>query len=69
MTLNLLLTSSSAAYLSGNFRLTYLNNEHRDELDTQKLIPVIRYNWGTLIAYSGVTKAQPFVMDMGIREL
>lgn len=60
-----MLVSRNIAYLSGDFRLTYSNNRHLDELDTQKLIPIFRYGWGALIAYSGVAKAPPFVSDMG----
>jgi hypothetical protein len=65
MTLNILVASRNVAYLSGDFRLTYRNKKRLDELDTQKLIPVIRYDWGVLIAYSGIAKAPPFINDMG----
>lgn len=66
MTLNLMLTSKNAVYLSGDFRLTYLDTGNfTDNLDTQKLIPVIRFGWGALIAYTGVANAPAPFRDMG----
>jgi len=53
MTLNLMLTSKEAVYLSGDFRLTSIKDQAAlpDSYDTQKLIPVIRHDWSALIAY------------------
>jgi hypothetical protein len=66
MTLNLMLTSRNAVYLSGDFRLTRRDTgEFTDNLDTQKLIPVIRYGWGALIAYTGVASAPAPFRDTG----
>jgi hypothetical protein len=53
MTLNLILTSKDAVYLSGDFRLTSTKDQAAlpDSYGTQKLIPVIRHGWAALIAY------------------
>lgn len=61
-----MLTSRNAVYLSGDFRLTRLDTGRTtDDHNTQKLIPVIRYGWGALIAYTGVASAPPFIHDTG----
>jgi hypothetical protein len=67
MTLNLILTSKDAVYLSGDFRLTSASDQAAlpDSYDTQKLIPVIRQGWAALIAYMGVASAPPLMSDMG----
>jgi len=67
MTLNLILTSKDAVYLSGDFRLTSIKEQAAlpDSYDTQKLIPVIRQGWAALIAYMGVASAPPLIEDMG----
>jgi len=67
MTLNLILTSKDAVYLSGDFRLTSLKDQAAlpDSYDTQKLIPVIRHGWAALVAYMGVASAPPLMSDMG----
>jgi hypothetical protein len=67
MTLNLILTSKDAVYLSGDFRLTSITEQAAlpDSYDTQKLIPVIRHGWAALIAYMGVASAPPLIGDMG----
>lgn len=67
MTLNLLLTSRDAVYLSADFRLTSTKDQAAipDSYDTQKLIPVVRRDWSALIAYSGVASAPPLVDDVG----
>src|SRR5215510_3413428 len=67
MTLNLMLTSKDAVYLSGDFRLTSIQDQAPlpDSYDTQKLIPVIRHGWAALIAYMGVASAPPLIIDMG----
>jgi hypothetical protein len=53
MSLNLMLTSKAAVYLSGDFRLVSLEDQAPlpDSYDTQKLIPVIRSGWSALVAY------------------
>src|SRR5690349_6906909 len=67
MTLNLMLTSRDAVYLSGDFRLTSIRDQAPlpDSYNTQKLIPVIRHGWTALIAYMGVASAPPLISDMG----
>ena len=67
MTLNLMLTSKDAVYLSGDFRLTSIRDlaPIPDSYDTQKLIPVIRHAWTALIAYMGVASAPPLIDNMG----
>jgi hypothetical protein len=67
MTLNLVLTSKDAVYLSGDFRLTSIKDQTAlpDSYDTQKLIPVIRHGWAALIGYMGVASAPPLISDMG----
>jgi hypothetical protein len=67
MTLNLMLTSKDAVYLSGDFRLTSVRDQTPipDSYDTQKLIPVIRQEWTALVAYMGVASAPPVIGDMG----
>jgi hypothetical protein len=67
MTLNLMLTSKDAVYLSGDFRLTSIKDQAAlpDNYETQKLIPVIRRRWAALIAYMGIASAPPLVSDMG----
>src|SRR6185436_438042 len=67
MTLNLMLTSKDAVYLSGDFRLSSTKDQEPlpDSYDTQKLIPVIRQDWAALIAYMGVASAPPLLSDMG----
>jgi hypothetical protein len=67
MTLNLMLTSRDAVYLSGDFRLISVSDQAPlpDNYDTQKLVPVIRHEWAALIAYMGVASAPPVIADMG----
>jgi hypothetical protein len=67
MTLNLMLTSKDAVYLSGDFRLTSIKDQAAlpDSYDTQKVIPVIRRGWAALIAYMGVASAPPLISDVG----
>jgi len=61
-----MLTSRNAVYLSGDFRITrYDTDGTTDDHNTQKLIPVIRYGWGALIAYTGVASAPPVITDTG----
>jgi hypothetical protein len=67
MTLNLMLTSRDAVYLSGDFRLRSTMDQAplADSYDTQKLVPVIRQGWTALIAYMGLASAPPLIRDMG----
>ena len=67
MTLNLMLTSRDAVYLSGDFRLVSVRDQVPlpDSYDTQKLVPVIGHEWAALIAYMGVASAPPVVADVG----
>ena len=67
MTLNLMLTSKDAVYLSGDFRLVSIEHQAPlpDSYDTQKLIPVIRQEWAALTAYMGIASAPPLIDDMG----
>ena len=67
MTLNLMLTSKDAVYLSGDFRLTSTKDQAPlpDNYDTQKLVPVLRHGWTALIAYMGVASAPRVISDMG----
>src|SRR3954470_9765363 len=67
MTLNIILTSRDAVYLSGDFRLTSTKDQAPlpDSYDTQKLIPVIRDAWSAFVAYMGVASAPPLKSDMG----
>ena len=67
MTLNLMLTSPDAVYLSGDFRLVSVEDQVPlpDSYHTQKLIPVIRHEWMALVAYMGIQSAPPIINDMG----
>lgn len=61
-----MITSPNVVYLSGDFRLTQTDTlNYTDNLDTQKLIPVIRFGWGALIAYTGIANAPSPYLDMG----
>ncbi len=68
MTLNLMLTSRSAVFLSGDFRITYRYPDGRvrwvDDVHTQKVIPVFKFGWSALVAFTGVA-ATPQVGDIG----
>lgn len=67
VTLNLMLTSKDAVYLSGDFRLVSIEDQVAlpDSYDTQKMIPIIRDGWAALIAYMGIASAPPLIPDMG----
>jgi hypothetical protein len=67
MTLNLMLTSKDAVYVSGDFRLTSVTDQTAlpDSYHTQKVIPVIRRGWSALIAYMGIANAPPLISDVG----
>jgi hypothetical protein len=57
MTLNLMLTSRSAVYLTGDFRLTYNpGGRTQDDLNVQKLVPIFRFGWTALVSFTGVAK-------------
>jgi hypothetical protein len=66
MTLNLMLTSRSAVYLSGVFfRLSYRRTGRtEDNLNTQKLVPVFKFGWSALVSYTGVANTSRG-MDVG----
>jgi hypothetical protein len=67
MTLNLMATSRYGVYLSADFRLTHLGtNNFTDNYNTQKLIPVIRFGWGALVAFTGVAAAPPLLPDTDV---
>lgn len=53
MTLNILATSRHAVYATGDFRLTTGARRH-DDLNLQKLIPVIKLGWCGVVAFSGI---------------
>jgi hypothetical protein len=57
MTLNLLVASRQAVYLSGDFCLFYPNeNKSITDVTVQKLIPVGRYDWNALVSFCGIAK-------------
>ena len=57
MTLNLMLISRSAVYLSGDFRLTYAGGRWwSDRLNVQKLVPVFKFGWSALVSFTGVAE-------------
>jgi hypothetical protein len=70
MTLNIIGTSRTAVYLSGDFRLTTYDLTTKkvlrrdDNLLTQKLVPVVRPGWSAVIAWTGVAKT-PSGEDVG----
>lgn len=68
MTLNLMLTSPSAGFLSGDFRISTMIGQkvvrHSDSFDTQKLIPVFKFHWSALVAFTGIAVA-PRIGDVG----
>src|SRR5262245_14400551 len=54
MTLNILGTSRHAVYVTGDFRMTTRNRPAADNLNVQKLIPVVKLGWCGIVAFSGV---------------
>src|SRR5262245_37871136 len=70
MTLNLMLSSRSGVFLSGDFRLSFLDKGGRptgrfsDDTQTQKLIPVIKFGWNALVAFTGVA-SRSHIPDVG----
>jgi hypothetical protein len=58
-----MLTSRSAVYLSGDFRLTYPWG-HRDDPRVQKLVPIFRLGWSALVSFAGVAKTT-WGLDVG----
>jgi hypothetical protein len=57
MTLNILMTSRRAVYLSGDFCLFYPSeNKSITDVTAQKLIPVGRYDWNALVSFCGIAK-------------
>src|ERR1051325_8710842 len=64
MTLNVLFTSRHIAYASGDFRLTYGGGRFADDLNTQKIIPVCKFDWCALVTFCGLAKTSAGV-DVG----
>jgi hypothetical protein len=56
VTLNIAVLSREAIYLSGDFRLTLSKGGWTDALDTQKLVPVLKFGWCGMIAFNGAAK-------------
>ena len=54
MTLNIMLASRHAVYLTGDFRLTYASGRTEDDLFAQKIIPVIKFEWCAFVSFCGV---------------
>jgi hypothetical protein len=70
MTLNIILASPTAVYLSADFRIsdqlgTAAPIPRPDNFDVQKLIPVVRARWGGLLAYTGTWRVPSAVADVG----
>ena len=66
MTLNLMLTSPTSAYLSGDFRLSTPDGRRwQDDVNTQKLVPVIKSGWCALVSFAGLACAPPRIRDVG----
>ena len=63
MSLNLMVTSPSGAYLSGDFRLTS-NVGHVDDLNTQKMVPIVRLGWSALVSFAGIGRTS-IGLDVG----
>jgi hypothetical protein len=63
MTLNLVLTSRHAAYLTGDFRLTYGSGRTVDDLLVQKIVPVVKLEWCALVSFCGVARTSQ--IDVG----
>jgi hypothetical protein len=49
-----MLTSPSGVFLSGDFRLTSRPGAFSDNLNTQKLVPVVKFGWSALVSFAGV---------------
>lgn len=49
-----MLASRHAVFLTGDFRLTYSGGRTSDDLSTQKIIPVYKFEWCALVSFSGV---------------
>lgn len=56
MTLNLMLLTRHAVFLSGDFRLTLGDGTFEDDLEVQKIVPVLRDDWIALVAFCGVAR-------------
>lgn len=57
VTLNLIMTSRQAVYLSGDFCLYYPHEKKSvTDVTVQKLIPVGRYDWNALVSFCGIAK-------------
>lgn len=55
MTLNIILTSDSAVYMSSDFRITYRDGRSGDPR-TQKQIVLFRQDWSALVSFAGVAE-------------
>jgi hypothetical protein len=65
MTLNLMLASRSTVFLSGDFRITFLGTGRwRDDVRVQKLVPIFRFGWSALVAFTGIAASHQ-VGDVG----
>lgn len=64
MTLNIMLTSRHAVYLTGDFRFLYSDGHCEDDLLAQKLVPVVKFEWCALVAFCGVAKTSTGI-DVG----
>lgn len=64
MTLNLMLVSPKAVYLSGDFRLSSASGPLPDDMNTQKLVPIAKSGWTALISFAGIGRT-PSGLDVG----
>lgn len=55
MTLNIILISDNAVYMSSDFRITYRDGRSGDPL-TQKQIVLFRQDWSALVSFAGVAE-------------
>jgi len=54
MSLNIVLTSPHAVYLSGDFRLTFAKDNWKDNFNMQKIISVVRFRWSAMVSFVGL---------------
>ena len=64
MTLNIVLTSPHAVYLSGDFRWSRDGKAMPEDYNQQKIFPIGRLGWSALISYCGLASG-PGVPNMG----
>lgn len=71
MTLNIVLGSPRGVYLSADFRISdqwpggVIRPRLPDDLDVQKLVPIVRRRWAGLVAYTGNWAFPPATPDVG----